>query len=106
MSRWMRILIFFDLPVKTKTDRRNYTRFRTFLLDEGFDMMQFSVYSRVCNGHESMERIMKRLSSSLPPKGSIRSLSVTEKQYERMRILLGERIPNERKVTVNQLTLF
>jgi CRISPR-associated protein Cas2 len=106
MSRWMRILVFFDLPVKTKIQRRNYSKFRNFLLDEGFHMMQFSVYSRVCNGHETTERIMKRLEKNLPPKGSIRSLTVTEKQYARMNVLLGEKLPNEKKITTDQLSLF
>ena len=106
MSNYMRILLLFDLPVKTKKQRRDYTRFRNYLLNEGFDMMQFSVYCRLCNGHESMERQIEKISKHLPPKGQIRALPITEKQYERMRILLGDRTSNEKKVTINQLTLF
>ena len=106
MSNYMRILLFFDLPVKTKKERRDYTRFRNYLLNEGFDMMQFSVYCRLCNGHESMERQLDRVSRNLPPRGQIRALPVTEKQYERMRLLLGQRTVNEERVTINQLTLF
>lgn len=102
----MRILLFFDLPVKTKKERRDYTRFRKYLLNEGFEMMQFSVYSRLCNGHESMERHLEKVKRNLPPRGSIRALPVTEKQYMRMRLLLGERTKNEEKITINQLTLF
>lgn len=106
MSNYMRILLFFDLPVKTNRQRRDYTRFRNYLLDEGFNMMQFSVYCRLCNGHESMEKQLERIRKNLPPKGSIRALPVTEKQYERMKILLGGKTVNEQKVTINQLTLF
>ncbi|MFD1850959.1 CRISPR-associated endonuclease Cas2 [Oceanobacillus bengalensis] len=102
----MRILLFFDLPVKTKKQRRDYTRFRNYLLDEGFDMMQFSVYCRLCNGHESMERLLEKVKKNLPPKGSIRALPVTEKQYDRMRLLLGKKTANEERVTINQLSLF
>lgn len=102
----MRIILFFDLPVKTANQRRNYTRFRNLLLDEGFIMMQFSVYSRICNNHESVERIMTRVEKNLPSKGSVRTLTVTEKQYARMNVLLGEKLPTEKKVTTNQLSLF
>jgi CRISPR-associated protein Cas2 len=102
----MRILLFFDLPVKTKKQRRDYVGFRNFLLNEGFDMMQFSVYCRLCNGHESMERHLEKVKRNLPPKGSIRALPVTEMQYARMRMLLGEKTINEERITINQLSLF
>ncbi|HHY74355.1 MAG TPA: CRISPR-associated endonuclease Cas2 [Bacillus bacterium] len=102
----MRTIIFFDLPVKTKLQRKSYTQFRNFLLDEGFMMMQYSVYSRICNNHESAERLVARISKNLPQTGSIRSLIITEKQYERMTILLGQKLPNEIKITTNQLSLF
>lgn len=69
-------------------------------------MMQFSVYYRLCNGHESMERNIEQVKRNLPPKGSIRALPVTEKQYERMRLLLGEKTTTEKQVTINQLSLF
>ncbi|WP_226895056.1 CRISPR-associated endonuclease Cas2 [Oceanobacillus oncorhynchi] len=75
----MRILLFFDLPVKTKKQRRDYTRFRNYLLDEAFDMMQFSVYCRLCNGHESMERQFEKVRRNLPPKGSIRAAACDRK---------------------------
>ncbi|MFS1519587.1 CRISPR-associated endonuclease Cas2 [Bacillus sp. SCS-151] len=106
MSNYMRILLFFDLPVKTKKERRDYTKFRNFLLNQGFDMMQYSVYCRLCNGHESMERQLDNIKKVIPPKGSIRALPVTEKQYERMRLLLGDYTTNERHITTNQLSLF
>ena len=47
----MRMLVFFDLPVVTKTHRRAYTVFRRFLLNDGYDMIQFSVYGRILNGN-------------------------------------------------------
>lgn len=67
----MRMIVFFDLPVQTKTERRHATAFRNFLLKDGYHMLQFSVYARVCNGndavkkHESLEGILaaKRLHS-------------------------------------------
>ena len=52
----MRMLVFFDLPVVTKTHRRAYTVFRRFLLNDGYDMIQFSVYGRILNGNDAAEK--------------------------------------------------
>lgn len=49
----MRMIVFFDLPVQTKTERRYATTFRNFLLKDGYHMLQFSVYARVCIDHYS-----------------------------------------------------
>ena len=57
----MRMLVFFDLPVVTKTERRAYTVFRRFLLNDGYDMIQFSVYGRILNGSDAVEKHMQRL---------------------------------------------
>ncbi|MCT4533780.1 CRISPR-associated endonuclease Cas2 [Halodesulfovibrio sp.] len=101
----MRLLVFFDLPVKTKEQRRDATRFRNFLLKDGYDMMQLSVYCRICRGQDMVDKHVRRLTSSLPPAGCVRVLQVTEKQYERMHILIGEPRPKEIKAT-EQLLLF
>ena len=52
-TRVMWVFVFFDLPVGTKTERRLATRFRKFLKDDGYMMLQFSVYARVCRGEEA-----------------------------------------------------
>ena len=78
----MRMIVFFDLPVQTKTERRHATAFRNFLLKDGYHMLQFSVYARVCNGNDAVKKHESRLRASLPPNGSIRLLVVTEKQYQ------------------------
>lgn len=89
------LFIFFDLPVRTKTERRNATRFRTFLKDDGYMMLQLSVYARVCRGEDAVDKHMQRVIKRLPPKGSVRALQVTDKQYARMRLLLGEPAKSE-----------
>ncbi|KHF37964.1 CRISPR-associated endonuclease Cas2 [Halalkalibacter okhensis] len=102
----MRIVLFFDLPTKTAKNKRDYIRFRKYLLNEGFEMMQWSVYTRICNNHESMEKRMNLVQKNLPPKGSVRALPVTEKQYTNMRLMLGEKTSNEEHLKINQMTLF
>ena len=91
MNKFMRIVIFFDLPTKTKAEVKAASKFRTFLKKDGYYMMQWSVYSRICNGTDAVEMHKKRLKANLPPKGSIRALTLTEKQYESIDIILGTR---------------
>ena len=102
----MRMMVFFDLPTVTKTDKRAYTLFRRFLLNDGYDMIQFSIYGRILNGTDAEEKHMKRLVSNLPAEGSIRVLTVTEKQYAGMKHLVGLPLFQEKKVNANQIALF
>jgi len=102
----MRMLVFFDLPVVTKAERRAYTVFRRFLLNDGFDMIQFSVYGRILNGRDAEEKHLQRLVANLPPDGSVRMLTVTEKQYASMKLLVGLPLFQEKAIKVNQMLLF
>jgi CRISPR-associated protein Cas2 len=102
--RYMWVFVFFDLPVGSKDERRAATRFRNFLKDDGYLMLQWSVYARVCRGEEAVEKHLSRVTKSLPKKGSVRTLSVTERQYARMKLLIGESKKSE-KVAPNQLVL-
>jgi CRISPR-associated protein Cas2 len=102
----MRMMVFFDLPVVSTTDRRHYAQFRRFLLNEGYDMVQFSVYGRIVNGQDAEAKHLKRLIAHLPPKGSVRLITVTEKQYAGMQLLVGMPLFQEKKVSANQMLLF
>lgn len=104
--RYMRMLVFFDLPVGTRAERRAYTQFRRFLLNDGFDMIQFSVYGRILNGRDAEEKHMQRLVLNLPPDGSVRMLTVTEKQYASMKLLVGMPLFQEKTVQAQQILLF
>ena len=94
----MRLIVLFDLPVKSKPDRRAYQQFHKFLISDGYVMMQFSVYTRITNGLDGMQKHLARLKANLPSKGSVRAMSVTEKQYESMFFLVGRPTPQERTV--------
>jgi CRISPR-associated protein Cas2 len=102
----MRMLVFFDLPVVTRAERRAYTQFRRFLLNDGFDMIQFSVYGRILNGRDAEEKHMQRVIANLPPEGSVRVLTVTEKQFASMKLLVGLPLFQERQVGASQMLLF
>ncbi len=91
--------MFFDLPVTTKTDRRNYTDFRKYLIKSGYMMIQFSVYSRIVRNHDDSKKYIRDLKRNLPPKGSVRVMIVTEKQYNSIEILVGEKTATENFLT-------
>ncbi len=103
---FMRFIVFFDLPVTTRAKRKVANRFRIFLKKDGYQMMQLSVYSRILRGQDSQEKHLKRIQERLPKEGSVRVLLVTEKQYTGMQLLVGDKRPNEKKVTSDQLLLF
>ena len=106
MNKFMRMIVFFDLPVQTKTQRREATKFRNFLLKDGYHMLQYSVYARVCNGIDAVDKHCERLRDRLPKNGAIRMLVITEKQYESIEILLGELTPADEPFESEVLSVF
>ena len=74
------------------------------LKDDGFIMLQFSVYARICRADDGVQKHLDRVQKCLPSRGSVRALQVTDKQYDRMRLMLGE-IGKSEKVAPQQLVL-
>jgi CRISPR-associated protein Cas2 len=103
--RLMWIFVMFDLPVTTKKQAREATKFREFLLDEGFEMSQFSVYARFCNGQDSFQSHLRRIESNLPEKGDVHVLTFTDRQYENIVRYSSERRRRSRK-NPDQLAMF
>lgn len=106
MERFMRVLVMFDMPTATKSDRKECAKFRKNLIKNGYIMMQYSVYVRICKGVSSANSYMDRLSRFIPPKGNVRALILTEKQFDNMRLLLGTPSKQEIVNKPRQLTLF
>lgn len=79
--RLMWILVMFDLPTDTKPQRKAATDFRNFLLDEGFERSQFSVYARFINGKEAFATRVNRIEQNLPDAGDVQILNFTDRQY-------------------------
>jgi len=88
--RCMWIVAMFDLPTDTKKARRQYTLFRKHLLEDGFTMMQYSVYARHCASKENAEVHVDRIKKHLPPDGEVRVITITDKQFERMMVFWGK----------------
>ena len=89
--RSMWVFALFDLPVETRAHRRAYARFRKDLLDDGFAMMQFSVYFRHCASSESAFAHTRRMGAKVPAEGEVRFMVVTDAQFARIEIYAGKR---------------
>lgn len=101
--RTMWVVALFDLPTDDADARRAYTIFRKHLLGDGFVMLQYSVYARHCPSEESAGVHARRVETWLPPDGEVRVLTMTDKQFERIRIFHG-RIRRRAEAPPEQIT--
>ena len=85
----MRVIVFFDLPTKTKEDLREYTKFRKHLIKYGFLMMQESVYTKIALNQNAANAICDFVRNNKPPAGLVQMLVVTEMQFSRMEFVIG-----------------
>lgn len=83
------LVVAFDLPVLKKAQRKAATDFRKWLLDDGYQMIQFSVYARSCVTFARQETHLERLKGNLPPEGCVRAIFVTRAQWERSFVIQG-----------------
>ena len=88
----MRVLVFFDLPVVSTKDRREYTKFRKYLIKNGFMMLQESVYVKLALNTTAADIIMTNIKRNKPPLGLVQMLLITEKQFSRMEFVIGESV--------------
>lgn len=102
----MRLLCMFDLPVETDEEKKAYREFRKQLIKAGFVMMQYSVYVRTCPSREYTQRMENRIRKIVPSKGNVRLLTVTEKQYDDMKLLVGSKSAKEAAIGSERMIIF
>ena len=86
----MRILVMFDLPVGTESEKKNYRLFRKYLIKSGFLMLQESVYCKIAQNTTVADAIIANVRKNRPDDGLVQVLKITEKQYSRMEYIVGE----------------
>lgn len=86
----MRVIIFFDLPVLTAQNRREYRAFRKMLIKAGFMMMQESVYCKLAQNSSVADAIVENVKKNKPSSGLVQAIRVTEKQYSKMDFIVGQ----------------
>lgn len=101
----MWLYVMFDLPVGTPAERKAATKFRTYLLDQGFEMAQFSVYLRFAESKEAAETQIQHVQDALPKQGKVHIVTITDRQYGNARIFTGRKQERARG-NPDQLALF
>lgn len=85
----MRVMVLFDLPVTTSAERKDYAAFRKFLLRSGFVMMQESVYTKIVLHPTGAAAVIRKIRNARPPAGLVQVLTVTEKQFAGIEVIVG-----------------
>ncbi len=86
----MRILVFFDLPTESNEDKRQYRQFHKGLIQNGFMMLQESVYCRMVLNPSIERTVIDAVRRIKPTSGLVQVLTVTEKQFAKMEFITGE----------------
>ncbi len=92
--RYMRILVFFDLPAETAKERKIYSKFRKLLINEGFIMLQESVYAKLALNNSIIGSTKEKIYKNKPPKGIVQMLTITEKQFSEIEYVVGDSSSN------------
>lgn len=101
----LRLLCMFDLPTESKEEQRNYRIFRKALIENGFIMLQYSVYCRTLPNKTALKKYERAIRKKLPKYGNVRLLYVTESQYQQMQIVVGASTKQEEVVGINRLVV-
>jgi len=103
--RSMWVIAMFDLPTDTPKARKAYAQFRKTLIEDGFTMMQYSVYTRHCASIENADVHVKRMGAHVPAKGEVRFLTITDRQFGRINVFIGKK-RQKNAPSPSQLELF
>lgn len=103
--RYMRLIVFFDLPVDTPAQRKDYRVFRKFLLKDGYLMLQESVYAKLVVNDGAAGNAVQRLRKHRPPEGLVQVLKVTESQFSTMEYITGNRVAYDEVDTMEELMI-
>lgn len=75
------VLLMFDLPVKTREQRRRASQYRLMLLEIGFSMVQLSIYSKYLINATGLRSILPQIKNEIPNNGAVRVMRLTDEQW-------------------------
>lgn len=104
-ARYMRLVLFFDLPVETAKQRKDYRTFRKFLLKDGYLPLQESVYAKLVVNDGAAGHAISRLKKNRPPAGLVQVLRVNEAQFTTMEYIVGDRPDFDEVDTTDELLI-
>lgn len=89
-GRFMRVIVFFDLPTGTNANIREYNKFRKYLIKNGFVMEQYSIYSKLVLNGGAAESTKTNIKKNKPSDGLVAVMIITEKQYSNIDYIVGK----------------
>jgi CRISPR-associated protein Cas2 len=98
-------MVMFDLPVKTKLQRTEAAAFRNMLLDNGYQMAQYSVYVRFSPSLHSILPAVRTVKKNLPAGGEVRIVFVTDHQWSKS-LRFANEVSLQPEEAPLQLTIF
>jgi CRISPR-associated protein Cas2 len=104
-QRQMRIIVLYDLPTLTKKNRKDFRYFHKYLLRNGYYMLQFSVYVKLCHTFDYVQESAQKLEKNCPKVGNVRYFIITEKQFRDMKMVVGKKNPQENIINTDYLTI-
>ena len=104
-QRQMRIIVLYDLPTLTKKNRKDFHCFHKYLLRNGYYMLQFSVYVKLCHTFDYTQESAQKLEKNCPKVGNVRYFIITEKQFREMKMVTGKKTPQEKIKNIDYLTI-
>lgn len=87
-------MLFFDLPTVTSKNKRDYRHFVKKIINLGFYRIQESVFVKMSIDNSAAENSINNVKSIVPSDGNIFCITITEKQFAEMKVLLGESSSN------------
>ncbi len=102
----MRLILIYDLPMVEKEENKIYSIFHKRLKRLGFYRLQYSVYTKVLNNETAYQQMNNKLNHIVPNKGSIILFKLTEKQFQKLVYLRGEKNRFETIVGGQELVIF
>ena len=106
LYKQMRLILIYDLPVVEENEKRIYSRFHRDITKLGFYMLQYSVYTKVIQNDTSLKQYRSKLEKIVPNAGSVIMIKITEKQYQDMIYLRGEKNQFDVLVGGRELVIF
>ena len=84
-------MLFFDLPTETSAQQKAYRKFHKKLIENGFMMEQYSLYSKLALNNTVANTVINKIREMSPKEGVVQILTITEKQYEEIEYIVGEK---------------
>ena len=103
--RQMRIIVLYDLPTLTKKNRQDFHSFHKYLLGNGYYMLQFSVYVKLCHTFDYAQESAQKLEQNYPEVGNVKYFIITEKEFRNMKMIVGKKSLQEKIKNIDYLTI-